>query len=86
MIAFDRVVAILLRDVRCGPDQVVEHPQVRTGLVGGHFNRRRPVAQGSRQEPAGRGGVALSDSSTSMTWPYWSTARYRYRHRPAIFT
>jgi hypothetical protein len=21
-----------------------------------------------------------------MTWPYWSTARYRYRHRPATLT
>jgi hypothetical protein len=27
-----------------------------------------------------------SDSSTSMTCPYWSTARYRERHRPAILT
>ena len=27
-----------------------------------------------------------SDSSTSMTCPYWSTARYRYRHRPATLT
>jgi hypothetical protein len=26
------------------------------------------------------------DSSTSMTCPYWSTARYRYGHRPATLT
>jgi hypothetical protein len=26
------------------------------------------------------------ESYTSMTWPNWSTARYRYRHRPATFT
>ncbi len=28
----------------------------------------------------------LTDSHTSMTCPYWSTARYRYIHRPLTFT
>jgi hypothetical protein len=27
-----------------------------------------------------------ADSSTSMTWPCWSIARYRYVHRPATLT
>ena len=32
MIAFDRVVLVLLRDLRRGRDDFVEYPQVRTGL------------------------------------------------------
>ena len=59
MVSFDPVVAVLLGDVGGGRDQVVEHPQVRSGLVGGDLDRRRPVPQGSDEEPAGGGGVPL---------------------------
>jgi hypothetical protein len=59
MIAFDRVVGVLLRDVRRGRDEFVEYPQVRGGLVGGHLDRRRPAPQGPGEEPTGRWGVPL---------------------------
>jgi hypothetical protein len=59
MIAFDRVVVVLLGHVCGGGDQVVENPQVWAGLVGGHFDRRRAVPQRPNEEPAGSGGVPL---------------------------
>jgi hypothetical protein len=44
MIGFSPVVAVLLGDVGSGRDQLVEDPQVRTGLVGGDLDRRRSLA------------------------------------------
>jgi hypothetical protein len=44
MIGLYPVVAVLLGEVRGGRDQLVEDPQVRAGLVGGHLDRHRPMA------------------------------------------
>jgi hypothetical protein len=46
---------------------------------------------GDIPEPGGRTGewraaVRSSEASTSITCPYWSTAQYRYIHRPETFT
>ena len=59
MISFGPVVGVLLGDVRRGRDEIVDHPQIRAGLVRGHFDRRGPVGQGPGEEPAGRGSVPL---------------------------
>jgi len=57
MISFDEIVGVLPGHMGRGGDQFVQHPEVRAGLVRGHLDRRRPVAQGTGEEPAG--GVAV---------------------------
>jgi hypothetical protein len=42
-----------------GGNEFVEDPQIRTGLVGRHLDRRRPMAEGASEEPAGGRGVPL---------------------------
>jgi hypothetical protein len=59
MIAFDPVVVVLLGHVCRGGDQVVDHPQVRAGLIGGHLHRCRAVGQRPGEEPASGRGVPL---------------------------
>jgi hypothetical protein len=59
MIGFDAGIAVLLGDVRCRWDQFVQHPQVRTGLVRGHLDRRRTATQSPEEEPAGGRGIPL---------------------------
>jgi len=87
VISFDAIVGVLLGDVRGRRDEFGQHPQVRAGLVRRHLDRRRPIAQRVGEEPAGRAAVSrCSDIMTSMTWPNWSTARYRSCHRPATLT
>ena len=59
MISFDRVVGVLLHHVpRLGHD-LVEHPRVRRGPVGGHLGRPSRRVQGPGEEPAGRRQIPL---------------------------
>ena len=51
--------AVLVGHVRRGRDQVVQHTQVRAGVVGGQLHRRGPVRECSGEEPAGCRGVPL---------------------------
>ena len=86
MVGFDPIVGVLLGDVCCGRGQFIENPQVCAGSVGGHLDRRRPADQRGRRTGRVAAVSRCSHSSTSMTCPYWSTARYKYRHRPATLT
>lgn len=86
MIGCDRVIGVLLGDVADGKCQVVEHARLGLCPVRGHFSGLRPVPQGPGEEPASGRQVALLDTSMSMTWLYWSMARYSQTHRPATFT
>jgi hypothetical protein len=69
MIAFDRVVGIVLRVVRGGGDQFVEDPQVRAGLVGGHLDRHWPYRKAWVKNRRAAGVSRCSDSRTSRTCP-----------------
>jgi hypothetical protein len=85
LIAFDRVVGILLGHVQRGW-QFVEHPQVGPALSvvtpTGAGPCRRARVKNRRAAAVSR----CSDRSTSMTWPYRSTARYMYRQVPVTLT
>jgi hypothetical protein len=59
VVSFDPVVAVLLGDVRCGRDQFSQHPQVRTGLIGGHLDRRWSAGKGLDEELLRGGRVPL---------------------------
>jgi hypothetical protein len=69
-------------------------PSARGGGLNGssqHFMifasaRDGVVADGAERTTDARPRYPRSASRTSMTCPNWSTARYRYRHRPAIFS
>ena len=59
---------------------------VPTLVVGGGLDRVA-VCSDRRGEESGCGGPSrVVDTNTSMTCPYWSTARYTYRQVPATFT
>jgi len=59
------------RLLQASQDQFVQDPQVRAGLVGGHRDRPRAVAQCPGVKKRRAAGVSRrSDSSTSMTCPY----------------
>jgi hypothetical protein len=53
VIGFDRVVGVLLHDVPRLGHELVEHPRVRRGPVGGHLGRPSRPAQGPGKELAG---------------------------------
>jgi hypothetical protein len=53
VIGFDPVAGVLLGQVQGARDELVEDPQVRSRLVGGHLDRRRPMGQGPGEETAG---------------------------------
>ena len=59
MIGLDAVVAVLVGHMRCRWDQFVQHPRVRTSLIGGDLHRCWAVGQRAGEEPAGGGGVPL---------------------------
>lgn len=59
MVGFDRVVRILLGDMAGGGYQLIEHPRVGGGAVGGDFGRRRPVLECAGEESAGGRHVPL---------------------------
>lgn len=51
-------------------------------LAGGTFSIRSALVKNRLAAAASR----REDSSTSMTWPCWSTARYTYRQTPWTLT
>jgi len=46
-------------------------------LIGADLARARTMLKNADEEPPCGGQVLLSDTSTSMTCPYWSIVRYR---------
>jgi hypothetical protein len=86
VIGFDGVIRVLLGDVTRGGEQLLDHSRVGRCPVGGHLARAPAVIEGADEESAGGSQIRFSDTNTSMTWPYWSIARYRYTHRPATLT
>jgi hypothetical protein len=67
MIGFDRVVGVLLHHMACLGHQLVEHPRVGRGPVGGHLGGSLCRVQGLGEEPSGgrqvplRGGHNVDD-------------------------
>ena len=66
-----------LHDVTGIGHDLVQNPQVDRSPICGHLIRRRSLRQRLDEEATGRCDIAPGDSSTAMTWPNWSTARYR---------
>jgi hypothetical protein len=87
VIGFDRIVGMLFNVMPRRRDQLLEHGRVDRGasvttslgvtlnLVSAPWKNRRAVA-------ASR----FAETSTSMTCPFWSIARYTYRQTPLTFT
>jgi hypothetical protein len=46
VIAFDRIISVLLGDMAGARHQLVEHPRVGSRVIGGDLNRGRPMFQG----------------------------------------
>jgi len=86
MISFDGVVRVLLHNTTRGRQQLIDHPRIDRCSVSGHLARMGAIlgARVKNRRVAARS--RCSETSTSMTWPNWSIARYRYTHRPATFT
>jgi hypothetical protein len=62
MIGFDAVVGVLLGDMACGRNGLVDHPRVNRRPIGGDLDWRRASAQGAGKErPRGRAVAALAD-------------------------
>lgn len=53
MIGLDGVIGVLLHDVACARQQLVEHPRIGGCSVGGHFAGLWTVLEGTGEEPAG---------------------------------
>jgi hypothetical protein len=77
MARFDGIVGVLLGDVAGGGQPLVKHAGVGRCPVGGDLTRVSAVLEGVGEEPPRGRQIRLSETSTSMTWPYWSIARYR---------
>ena len=77
VIGFDRVVSVLLGDMTGGRHQLIEHPRVGGGTISGDLDRGRRVIQGAVKNRRVAARSRFSETSTSMTCPNWSIARYR---------
>jgi hypothetical protein len=78
VIGLDRIIGILLDVVLRLRDQFFQDAGVDRGGVGDHLAGRKNLRAASLSRRA--------DTSTSMTCPYWSTARYTYRQTPFTLT
>ncbi len=87
VVGFDPVVGVLGGVVKCSRQELHDHPDRGVGPVGRDLGWRAVRADGRGEESGRSRRVALLiERSTSMTWPYWSTARWTYLQRPATFT
>jgi len=59
VIALDRIVRVLIGNMPCGRQQLIEHAKVSLSPVGRHLDWRRRVLERLSEEPLGRGGVPL---------------------------
>ena len=84
MIGFDPIVRILLSDMTGSGHQLIEHPRVGEGTVGGDLDRLRLALEGADENRRVAARSRLSETSTSMTCPNWSIARYRCRRGRAV--
>ena len=75
VVGFDPVVGVLLGVVEAAGEQLLDRSGQGRGPVGGDLGRFA-VGDGRREEPCRRGVSRFLETYTSMTWPYWSTARY----------
>jgi len=77
VVGLDPVVRVAHGDVLGGGQQLVEHPRVRPGPA--VVTSAGAVTPASARVKKRRAAVLsrFGESSASMTWPNWSTARYR---------
>lgn len=53
MTGFNGIVCVLLYDMACGGQQLIEHSGVGRALVGGHLARAQAMLERPGEEPAG---------------------------------
>ncbi len=86
MIGFDGIIRVLLGDVAGGGQQLIEHARIRGSPVGAYLGRAWAVLKRASEKPASSREVPLLCDEDVDDLANWSIARYRYIHRPAIFT
>jgi hypothetical protein len=68
MIGLDRIIGVLLDDVACGRQHLIEYPRVGGRPVGGHLSSRScAVFESAGEKAAGGLQIPLSEIRTSMT-------------------
>jgi hypothetical protein len=77
VVGFDPVVGVGLGVVPGARSDLIEDGRVDRCLVGDDFGWGRSVLECADDESAGGRLVPIRETNTSMTWPYWSIARYR---------
>jgi hypothetical protein len=77
MIFFDMVIAVLGGEMAGSGHQLVEHPGIGRCFVGRHRVGVGAVIESRVKHRRVAAKSRFSDTSTSMTWPYWSIARYK---------
>ena len=82
MISLDGISGVLLDDVAGGGQELIEYSWVGSCAVGIDLGRVWTVLQRVAEERRVAAQSLFLDTSTSMTCPHWSIARYRYE--PAI--
>ena len=75
LVGFDGVIGVLLSDVAYGGQQFVEHAGVGRCPVGGDVARAVPCSSARVKNRRVAVRSLFSETSTSMTCPYWSIAR-----------
>jgi hypothetical protein len=86
VISLDRVVRVSLHGMQRRGNQLVQDPRVGRGPGGGDLAGTVPLRSARVKNRRAAARSRRWDSSTSMTWPCWSIARYKYVHRPATLT
>ena len=86
MVGFDPVVGVLAGVVVHARQQLDDRPSQSGRPVGGHLGRSPWVLIAVEKNRVAAVKSRFFETITSMTCPFWSTARYTYRQVPATFT
>jgi hypothetical protein len=84
VIGLNPIVGIALGAVPGTQKDLLEDGRVDRCLVGDDLGRAGPCSSARVKNRRVAARSRFGEANTSITYPNWSIARYRYTHRPAI--